>query len=117
MTSAFVVVGQRGAVALDAGFRVRIEYRHEAVGLGKWQRMEQDRVDHGKNRQIRSEANGEGQKGSGSESGCLSQQSRGVTQLPAQLIKQVNSKCLAAMHFDVVQAAELHPYQAGRFFP
>src|SRR5258707_11713437 len=42
MTTSFVVVGHRGAVALDAGFRIRIEYGHEPVGLGKWQRTEQD---------------------------------------------------------------------------
>ena len=42
MTAAFVVVGQRGAVALDAGFRIGVEDCHEPVGLGKWQRTEQD---------------------------------------------------------------------------
>src|SRR5207253_2424848 len=38
MTTSFVIVGQRGAVALNASFRIRIEYRHELVWLGKWQR-------------------------------------------------------------------------------
>ncbi len=50
MTTSFVIVGQRRAVAVDAGFRIRIEYRHKPVWRGKWQRTEQDRVDHGKNR-------------------------------------------------------------------
>src|SRR5882757_6007080 len=38
MTTSFVIVGKRGAVALNASFRIRIEYRHELGWLGKWQR-------------------------------------------------------------------------------
>ena len=87
----------RGTVAIDAGFRIGIEYGHEPVGVGKWQRAEQDGVDHGEDRQIGAETDGECEKSGGRESGRLSQQSGGVTQLPAKLIEQVKAERLAAV--------------------
>src|SRR5579859_2076849 len=115
MTAALVIVGQGGAIAIDASFRIGIEDGHEAAGFGKWQRTEQDRVDHGKNRQISTKTNGERQKRSSCKSGRFPEQSAGVTQLPAKLIKQVNAKCFAAIPFNIDEAAELCPCEAGRF--
>src|SRR6267378_8637820 len=115
MATSFVVVRRRRAVAANAGFRVGIKYGHKAAGLGKWQRTEQHRVDHGKNRQIGAETNGECQKSRSCESGRLSQQSGSVTQLPLKFIKQVNSERLAAIPFDIGKAPKLYPREAGRF--
>jgi hypothetical protein len=70
---AFVIVGQRGPVASDASFRIGIEYHHEPGGLGKGQGAEQHRIDHGKNRQVRAEANGERQKSGSCKCRGLSQ--------------------------------------------
>src|SRR6202023_1259858 len=56
------------------------------------------------------------QKRGGCESGCLSEQSDSVTQLPTKLIEQLNAKCLAAVPFDIGKAAELSVCEAGRFF-
>src|SRR6266446_5901330 len=117
MTTSFVIVGQRGTVAIDPGFRISIEYRHEPVGLGKWQGTEQHRIDHGKNRQIRTEANSEGQKSGSCKCRGLLEQAGGVTQLPAELVKEVHAKGFPAIRFDVDGVAKLHPYLAGRFFP
>ena len=59
-----VVVGQRGAVILDAGFRIGVEDRDQPIGLRKRKRTEQDGIDHRENREVRSQADRDrGQRG------------------------------------------------------
>src|SRR6266446_8157876 len=51
-----VVIGDRRAVILDAGFWIGVENRDQPIGLRKWKRTEQNRIYHCENREVRSEA-------------------------------------------------------------
>ena len=55
VTAPFVVVGQRGAVIFDAGFRIGVEDRNKPIGLRKRKRTEQNGIDHRKDREVRPE--------------------------------------------------------------
>ena len=52
----FVVIRQRGAVALDPGFRIGVEDRDQPIGLRKRKRTEQNGIDHREDREVRSQA-------------------------------------------------------------
>ena len=52
----FVVVRQRGAVALDPGSRIGVEDRDQPIGLRKRKRTEQNGIYHRENREVRSQA-------------------------------------------------------------
>src|SRR6266478_3256684 len=49
-----VVIGDRRAVILDSSLRISVEDRYQPIGLRKWKRTEQDRIDHRENREVRS---------------------------------------------------------------
>src|SRR5437016_7949817 len=51
-----VVIGNRRAVILDAGFRIGVENRDQPIGLRKRKRTEEDRIYDPKNREVRSQA-------------------------------------------------------------
>src|SRR6266403_2743445 len=46
VAAAFVVIGNRRAVILDSSLRISVEDRYQPIGLRKWKRTEQDRIDH-----------------------------------------------------------------------
>src|ERR1700747_864415 len=57
------VVGQRGAVIFDAGFRIGVENRNKPIRLRKRKRTEEDRIYDPKNREVRSQADRDRGKG------------------------------------------------------
>jgi hypothetical protein len=63
---------------------------------------------------IRAEANGQRQQSGHCKRRTLAQQSRGIFQLPAKLIKEVQAQGFPAIRFDVDAAAKLFPYLARR---
>ena len=105
--SAFVIVGDRGTVALDSRLRVRVEHRDQATGIRKWQRAQEDGVDYREDGEIGAQANGQSQKRGDREAGRLSQQAGRVTALPDKFVEEAQPARLAAFFLDRVQAAEL----------
>ena len=68
-----VVIGDRRAIILDAGFRISVENRDQSIGLREGKRTKQNRIDHGEDREVRPEADRDrGQRGEG-EAGRLEQ--------------------------------------------
>ena len=70
---AFIIVRERGAVAFNTGFRIGVKHRHQAARLGKRQWTNQNRIDHGEDRRVGSEAEREREPGLGGEAGVLQQ--------------------------------------------
>src|SRR5437899_9950240 len=50
-----VVIGYRRAIILDSGFRIRVEDRHQPIGLRKRKRAEQNGIDYRENGEVRSQ--------------------------------------------------------------
>src|SRR3989440_368910 len=57
VAAAFVVIGNRRAVVFHAGFWIGVVDRDQPIGLRKWKRPQQNRIDHRENREVRSETN------------------------------------------------------------
>src|SRR5207249_5798844 len=78
-----VVIGYRRAIILDSGFWIGVEDRHQPIGLRKWKRTEQNRINYRENREVRAETDRDrGQRGHG--------EGRGLAQLPQSELRIVH---------------------------
>src|SRR5439155_2756633 len=59
-----VVIGDRRAVILDAGFWIGVENRHQPLGLRKRKRPKQNGIDDRENREVRAETDRYGRQSS-----------------------------------------------------
>jgi len=90
--AAFVIVGQRGPVAIDASFRISIEYHREPVGLGKGQGRSSTESITAKSSDC-ARSNGERQKSGSCKCRGLSHNRR-RNSAACELVKEVHAKGL-----------------------
>src|SRR5947208_4351380 len=76
-----VVIGNRRAVILDAGFRIGVENRDEPIGLRKRKRTEEDRIYDPKNREVRAKADRDRGKRGDRERRCFAELAKGEAKI------------------------------------
>ena len=77
ISPAFIIVGERSAITLNAGFRIGVEQGHQPVWLGKRQRTQKDGINHREDGQIGAETEPEREHGHGGEAGVLQELAKG----------------------------------------
>src|SRR5207245_11002116 len=89
-----------------AGLRWRVIKLYERVRLVKWQRAQQDRIDHAEDRGIRADAEGEGEHGDGRESGILAQHAQAEAQILDHRFEYRETAAVAIIFYRLVDASQ-----------
>ncbi len=104
---ALVVVRHRRAIVRDAGSRVRVVDRDEAIRLAEGKRTEEDDVHDGEYREVGADRDRERGERGGGERRLLAEDPRGVPQALLQRVERAKPARLAGVEYDVVHVAEL----------